>query len=182
MSKSECKSFWYCCQNSIWRLFPFLRLTDGFQTKEYEISGQDALMKELRALFQTINVNALTMIASKLRGGISCFVRPFRYDKAFLRSAMGAINLHLELVFDDGLSWMARLKRRNTSTLPAAVQPYLIRSEVATYSFLRKETKVPVPEVFAYALDSDNPVGTGYILMETIKGKNLLSTSPTSGS
>ncbi|CAZ83117.1 unnamed protein product [Tuber melanosporum] len=94
---------------------------------------------------------------------------------------MGAINLHLELVFDDGISWMARLKRRNTSTPPAAVRPYLIRSEVATYSFLKKETKVPVPEVFAYALDSNNPVGTGYILMETIKGKNLLSASPTNG-
>jgi len=145
------------------------------------VSSQDALMKELRAFFQTINVNALTLIASKLRGGISCFARPFRYDNAFLRSAMGAINLHLELVFDDGLSWMARLKRRNASTLPAAVLPYLIRSEVATYSFLKKETKVPVPEVFAYALDSENPVGTGYILMEMIKGKNLLSTSPTSG-
>ena len=163
--------------------FPLLplRLTDGFQTKEYEVAGQDALAEELRALFQTINVNALTLIASKLRGGISCFVRPFGYDRASLRSAMGAINLHLELVFDDGLSWMARLKRRNASTLPAAVRPCLIRSEVATYSFLRKETKVPVPAVFAYALDSNNPVGSGYILMETIKGNNLLSSSPTSG-
>ncbi|CUS15545.1 unnamed protein product [Tuber aestivum] len=154
-------------------------LADGFQTKEYEVAGQEALVKELRALFQTIDVKALTTIASKFRGGISCFVKPFRYDKAPSRPAMGAVNLHLELVFDDGLSWMARLKRRNTSTLPAAVQPYLIRSEVATYSFLKKETRVPVPEVFAYALDSNNPVGTGYILMETIKGKNLLSTSPT---
>ncbi|KAG0636508.1 hypothetical protein HOY80DRAFT_1017404 [Tuber brumale] len=94
---------------------------------------------------------------------------------------MSAINLHLELVFDDGISWMARLKRRNASTPPAAVRPYLIRGEVETYSFLEKETKVPVPEVFAYALDSNNPVGTGYILMETIKGKNLLSASPTNG-
>ncbi|PWW74573.1 hypothetical protein C7212DRAFT_365118 [Tuber magnatum] len=150
-------------------------------SREYEVAGQEALVKELRALFQAIDVNALTMAASELRGGVSCFVKHFRFDEASLRPAMGAINLHLELLFDDGLSWMARLKRRNTSTLPAAVQPYLIRSEVATYSFLRKETKVPVPEVFAYALDSNNPVGTGYILMETIKGKNLLSTSPTSG-
>ncbi|RPA92820.1 hypothetical protein L873DRAFT_1847508 [Choiromyces venosus 120613-1] len=148
-------------------------------TKEYEVASQEALMKELRAFFKTIDVNALTVIASKLRGGIPCSVKPLRWDKASLRSAMGAINLHLELVFEDGLSWMARLKRHNTSTPPAAVRSYLIRSEVATYSFLKKQTRVPVPEVFAYDLDSDNSVGTGYILMETIKGKNLLSASPT---
>ncbi|KAG0636509.1 hypothetical protein HOY80DRAFT_1054222 [Tuber brumale] len=36
-------------------------------TKEYEAASQEALIKELRALFQTIYINALTMIASKLR-------------------------------------------------------------------------------------------------------------------
>ncbi|KAI9828164.1 MAG: hypothetical protein M1832_003691 [Thelocarpon impressellum] len=91
---------------------------------------------------------------------------------------MGGVNCHVELRFADGVSWMARFKRQNASTPPAAVRDYIVRSEAATYSFLAR-TKVPVPRVFEVMLGADNPVGAGYILMEKVRGRALPSTSPT---
>ena len=47
-------------------------------------------------------------------------------------------------------------------------------SEAATYRFLSSRTKIPMPEVHDYAIDSpSNPIGVGYILMDKLAGKPL---------
>ncbi|OAP64545.1 hypothetical protein AYL99_00517 [Fonsecaea erecta] len=49
-------------------------------------------------------------------------------------------------------------------------------SEVATLEFLRSELEVPVPKVFSWKDNSDNPVGCEYIVMEEAQGKALNTT------
>ncbi|KAI9870470.1 MAG: hypothetical protein M1830_004217, partial [Pleopsidium flavum] len=144
----------------------------------YDSARDEAVQHELAAFLQVINMNALIARASALREGISCSVATPNLDKTALASAMGNVNYHIELCFRDGISWIARIKRRNASTPPAAVREYMIRSEIATYRFLEK-TDVPTPKVFDYVVGSDNPVGVGYILMEKIPGRPLPSTSHT---
>ncbi|KAJ5201323.1 Mitochondria protein Fmp29, partial [Penicillium cf. viridicatum] len=57
---------------------------------------------------------------------------------------------------------------------PIAGPPYYTTaSEVATMNFLRSILKLPVPEVLAYSVLSDNPIGAEYILMERVKGESL---------
>ena len=54
------------------------------------------------------------------------------------------------------------------------VPPRLVTaSEVATLEFLRAEVELPVPQVFAWSDNSDNPVGCEYIVMEEASGKPL---------
>jgi hypothetical protein len=135
----------------------------------------------LIGLIQKINLTALAAKASELRLGIPCVIAApnlANLDKNGLSGIMGHVNFHLELRFKDGISWMARIKRKNAGTPPSLIASYLIESEVATYRFL-ENTNVPAPKVFAYATDSNNPVGTGYILFEKINGRTLTSTSPT---
>lgn len=88
---------------------------------------------------------------------------------------MGGQNCHAEIVFDDGVSWLARFRLDKVASPPVAARDYILRSEVATLAFLQNRTEVPVPRVFAWKADSDpeNDIGTGYILMEKMEGNPL---------
>lgn len=68
---------------------------------------------------------------------------------------MGGMNYHIEVRFDDGIVWIARIRRLNATSPPAALRDYIIQSEVATLMFL-KHTKVPAPEVYDFALKTLN--------------------------
>ncbi|KAI9838552.1 MAG: hypothetical protein M1819_004861 [Sarea resinae] len=84
---------------------------------------------------------------------------------------MGGMNYHVELRFDDGICWMARIRRNHVKLSPPIDRDHDIKSEVATLRFLEK-TKIPAPKVFDFALKGkDNPVGVGYILMEKMPGR-----------
>ena len=67
----------------------------------------------------------------------------------------------------DGFQLIARLPYPSTQPKRLAVA-----SEVATMDLVRGYG-VPVPQVYGYSINADNPVGVEYILMEKIKGKAL---------
>lgn len=46
-------------------------------------------------------------------------------------------------------------------------------SEIATLSFIRKKTSIPVPAVNAYSADSTNELGFEWILMDRVHGRPL---------
>lgn len=86
---------------------------------------------------------------------------------------MGGMNYHIEICFEDGVAWLARIRRFNATSPPPAVRDYIIKSEAAALIFLEK-TGVPAPRVYNYALEGPgNPVGVGFILMEKLPGKSL---------
>ncbi|KAK4170708.1 hypothetical protein QBC36DRAFT_225993 [Triangularia setosa] len=116
------------------------------------------------------STTSLAKRASKLRSGTPCLVHLPQYQDE-PRLMMGTRNYHLDVEFEDGVKWIARIRQPNTT--PPSVRNYMIKSEAATLRFLRK-TKVPAPRLFGYGLESlDNPVGVGYILMEKLPGAPL---------
>lgn len=90
---------------------------------------------------------------------------------------MGGMNYHVEVRFDDGITWIARIRRLNATSPPPALRDYIIQSEVATLLFLEEQTggAVPAPKVYDFALEQQpgNAVGVGFILMEKLPGKSL---------
>ncbi|KAG8420776.1 hypothetical protein J3458_002704 [Metarhizium acridum] len=121
-----------------------------------------------------VNTHALEARASHLRQGIPCSTPLLKYDRETRSSVMGGMNYHIEVRFEDGVVWIARIRRFNASSPPAALRDYIIQSEVATLMFL-KHTNVPAPEVYDYALEDmpSNTVGVGYILMQKLPGRSL---------
>ncbi|KUL84327.1 hypothetical protein ZTR_06280 [Talaromyces verruculosus] len=95
---------------------------------------------------------------------------------------MGGMNYQIEIQFEDGISWLARIRRVNATSSPADLRAYIMHSEVATLQFLSSKTKVPVAEVYDYNLDEKNPIGVEYSLMEKLAGQSLrwslLSSAP----
>lgn len=86
---------------------------------------------------------------------------------------MGGQNCHVDIEFDDGVTWIARFRLDDPRMAPQGVRSHVFMSEVATLQFLAK-TKVPAPEVYHYQHQgSENIVGTSYILMEKMQGKQL---------
>ncbi|KAI0106207.1 phosphotransferase enzyme family-domain-containing protein [Nemania sp. FL0031] len=133
----------------------------------------DAEAAELGRLIERINTAALESQASRLRGGIPCSIPPLRYDRATRYSVMGGMNYHIEVQFNDGVKWLARVRRFNATSPPPVLRDYILQCEVATLRFL-ESTAVPSPKVFDFNLEhADNPVGVGYILMEKLPGSPL---------
>ena len=103
-----------------------------------------------------INLEALSNLATSLREGQEC-----RISDQF---TFGTENLVREIVFDDGVLWIARFSF-------AFVSPQLIESEVVTMRFVKQNTKIPVPDVYAYDGCHDNSLGGQYIIMEALMGR-----------
>lgn len=139
----------------------------------YDPAAREAEAVELSKLIDKINTRALAARASDLRQGIPCSIPPLHYDRATRSSVMGGMNYHIEICFEDGIKWIARIRRVNATSPPAELRDYIVRSEVATLKFL-EQTTIPTPRVFDFALeDAANPVGVGYILMEKLPGESL---------
>lgn len=136
-----------------------------------ELMRSDSPMaKGLEDMLSQVDHQGLRSIASSLRDGLSCTISD--------QYTCGAYNLVFEIVFEDGVSWIARL--RSASQMQVVSQEFLfesptykqhvMESEVATMNYVRTHTTIPVPKVFAYDTTSTNPAKLPYILMECIHG------------
>jgi hypothetical protein len=85
---------------------------------------------------------------------------------------MGGMNYHIVVQFEDGISWIARIRRFNATSPRPELRDYIMCSEASTLQFL-SETRVPVPKVFDFDLNEKNPIGVGYILMEKLPGNSM---------
>ncbi|KAL9118240.1 MAG: hypothetical protein Q9187_005217 [Circinaria calcarea] len=136
----------------------------------YNSSKKNLLLKHLGQ----INVTALLSVASKIRAGVPCVVPALmpntkgELDLEAVLGLMGVQNCHVEIKFQDGVVWLARIPLDDPLLSPKQTQAYVFLSEVFTLRLL-ETTKVPAPRVFYFeAESSENPVGVSFIIMEKI--------------
>lgn len=135
------------------------------------MANRSATRDEVNRLIATINIKALCVRASAVRGGIPCKASSLEHGKGDSHALIGSMNHHIPLTFTDGEEWICCIRRSNASSPPQELQNRIILSEVATLQFL-SFTKVPVPRIHDFALE-ENPVGVGYILMDKLRGHPL---------
>ncbi|KAJ5114023.1 hypothetical protein N7456_002557 [Penicillium angulare] len=131
----------------------------GFSDWEEDEEVQDRAIQ----FIEDIEWTKLTAICSMYRDGIPCFVSGSFHS--------GLFNMVRQVVFEDGISWVARIRMPNLCSHakgPAGIQTAL-RSEIAWMKYLWERSSIPVPEVYYYDL-GPNKVGAPYILMEYIPG------------
>lgn len=94
---------------------------------------------------------------------------------------LGLFNaVYFELSFSDGSFWLVRTIFYDENNEDGRDK---MLSELAVMKLVRQHTSIPVPAVFAYECDKNNPFGRPYLLQEAMKGKMLdkqfaLSTPP----
>jgi len=121
---------------------------------------------EISHAISLINFSALCQIGLALRQQ-SCTCNPEVYTH-------GGVNLVFELLFEDGVAWIARI-RRPDNQYPSSGVDRVLESEVATTQFLHDNTTIPVPAIFYHdaRFGIDNSIGLPYLLMEAMPGHRL---------
>lgn len=115
----------------------------------------------LRERYLKLNVEELIKAAATSIGRSPEDVATFR------KLAEGGFNRIFEVTTHDGSRVIARLPYPSTGP-----KHYAIPSEVATMTFLRSHG-LPVPKIYDYSASPHNPVGSEYILMEKVQGREL---------
>lgn len=103
--------------------------------------------------------NELCRIASGLAGHLEC--------KALDQVASGLNNIVRVLEFSDQTRWVARVHVRRSNSLVSGTK---LKTEIATMQFIKEHSDLPVPRVFAYEVDENNPVGAAFMLIELLPG------------
>lgn len=86
---------------------------------------------------------------------------------------MGGMNLHFRIIFDDGVIWLARIRRTNATSPPPQLQNYILESEIATLKFL-ETVDIPTPRVWDWNTNGgESLAGVLYIIMDYMPGKVL---------
>lgn len=86
---------------------------------------------------------------------------------------MGGMNAHLDIKFEDGVVWLARIRLDDPMMPPMEVKEFTFESEVATLQFLGK-TQVPTPELFYSAgYFAQDAVGVPFTLFQKLPGSAL---------
>ncbi|KAM5435405.1 Phosphotransferase enzyme [Microsporum canis] len=116
--------------------------------------------QQLRDRFSPFNVPELQKVAASSVGASKCV--------EITKLAEGSFNKTFKLKMDNGMYAIARIPH------PIAGPRYFMTaSEVATMEFARSVLKIPVPRVFSWSADANNPVQSEYIIMEEAPGEKL---------
>ena len=94
-------------------------------------------------------------------------------DLKAVSSQIGGQNCNIDVHFEDGVVWLARIRLDDPLLPPKPTQGYIFLSEVFTLRKL-ESINVPAPKVFHFEPESpENAVGVPFILMEKMKGAPL---------
>ena len=101
---------------------------------------------ERATVFQYADFNVLTLcrLVSKLRGGYDCFCDTSQVP------ACGSFNWTILISFHDGVEWVLRSPRDDGAMQSDETNLLLLASEAATLMYIRANSTIPIPEVFAY--------------------------------
>nr|POF06964.1 hypothetical protein CFP56_31588 [Quercus suber] len=175
---SKCRSDGVTCQVA---QTPLNAIVEAIDESDAFFAADDSAKEDhLQVFLKKINIEALIAVASRHREGLPCnlpAVRPqnggtdLTIDSRLVADQMGGQNCHLDIYFEDGVVWIARLRLEEPTVPPLETQRMLFSSEVDTLRFLAR-TKVPVPKVYYHTFER-SVIGAPFVLMEKISGKPL---------
>jgi len=106
------------------------------------------------------------------------------------RINFGGVNMIRQLAFDDGVQWVVRIPMprrivgddgsfsiQTKAEFWSDEQAEAMKSEVYTMIYIRDHSDIPVPEIFGFDANTDNPIGAPYIFMECVQGNSIMDLS-----
>ncbi|ODN74238.1 hypothetical protein L198_08259 [Cryptococcus wingfieldii CBS 7118] len=124
---------------------------------------------------EAIDSHKITQQASLIRPGHTCsLVTPSMPDGDYPRASaeykIGWVNIHLPLIFDDGVKWIVRIPRRHDGDAPANLHNLIASSEVATLRVLH-QNRAKVPNAWMPVEGNPDEAANGrYFFEEFVEG------------
>lgn len=131
-------------------------------------------MEDFTAVMASMKLDQVAVYASQIR---KC-VQPDNPAEAFIvieigSPMFGSFNLLYPVIFEDGVRWLLKVPANGTQDQFSDADAESLRSEALTMRLLRKETTIPLPEVFAFENSCENQLNCPFILISFIEGKRL---------
>ena len=152
---------------------PMTRNFTKFKWATFSDASEPYRVRASKSL-QYIDWDALCTIAKDIRN-MPCAIGD--------QYGLGGRHIVREIVFDDDVHWIARVgipgvnMNKDEHYIPTPVrhtwttfEATEMQSEIDTMLFVRQNTDIPVPDVFAFDCTCTNAVGAPYMLMECIMG------------
>ena len=95
---------------------------------------------------------------------LTCFIEE--------KPLFGSYNVLFVVTFSDHVKWIARFPGYGVSSF-GELEARRLLPDIQTKALIRSSTSIPIPEVFAWDLSRDNPVGVPYHLETFIEGRPL---------
>ncbi|KAG8531203.1 uncharacterized protein KY384_004561 [Bacidia gigantensis] len=142
---------------------------------EYTTSDCGDVGDFYKPLLDVINLEALCLASIRAR---------FRLDTVSLAGSamltcqiadipmMGASHAVWMIEFSDGVKWIARVPGHSYRSFGDDEKQDMM-GRIKVTKFIRKNTSIPMPDIFAWQLDKGNPVRVPYTLEEFIEGRLL---------
>ncbi|VUC37577.1 unnamed protein product [Clonostachys rosea] len=148
---------------------PFDELLNSLEIREDDPTSGDE--NEFAAVLANIDLQQLSSVASQVRRSTS----PGTTDKlpSVGASFEGSYNILFPLDFEDGTRWLAKVPINGVPGKWDQPSADSMISEVNTMRLLKRETTIPLPEVFSFCSTTENDTKCPYILMSFISGKPL---------
>ena len=88
----------------------------------------------------------------------------------------GSIHVAFVVVFPDGLRWLLKIPANGYVDQYTELEAESLEAEALTMQLLKRETTIPIPQVYAFDHSFENPLGCPFILMEYVSGTSLTHT------
>ncbi len=85
----------------------------------------------------------------------------------------GSYNILFPLLFSDGVRWIFKVPMTGYRGRFDDVAAQALESEAMIMRFIRRDTTIPVPEVYSYDTSLGNEVNCPFIMMEHLQGRPL---------
>ena len=82
----------------------------------------------------------------------------------------GSFHIAFVIIFSDGMKWLLKVPATGYGKRFTKLEAQSLTSEVLTMQLLKRQTTIPIPEVYAYSNSSDNEIKCPFIMMEYIDG------------
>ncbi len=153
---------------------------DVAQDKEQAMAAKNGAMPVLNwketdftdTIRLRVDWDALQDYAIRLRRSLceTASAPPFSTCVLLPQYTLGGLHLVRLVEFDDGERWVARI-RLHGGTDQSSQQ---LVHEVHTLSYLREQTRIPVPRIFAFESSTSNQIGVPFFLMEFVPGNTAM--------
>ena len=83
---------------------------------------------------------------------------------------LGSFHIAFVIKFSDGIKWLLKVPATGYNGRFTDIEARALTSEALTMQFLKRETTIPLPEVYSYSSSLNNDLNCPFILMEYITG------------
>ena len=147
-------------------------------TESKSASDYDGLQKEsdddertdFDTVLESINLDSLPGYASEVRQALDPNAPGV---KKIGSTIFGSWHLIWPVIFGDGVKWLFKVPAYGNRGDFTVANSASLRAEALTMRLLRRETTIPVQEIFAFNDKPDNEFNCAFLLVRFVEGKSL---------